>query len=156
MSSEEGAICGGEVTILIDVSPQDHTQVFQNIARSLNQGQPGVLATFIEKQAGGNISITRYWIEMGENFAVDSEASYTRFSEQIKKSLMDNKPDLIRVDETLLFLEPIYPLPRLVIAGAGHVGQAVCHMGGLLDFQVTVIDDRNTPSACGDTRLAAL
>jgi xanthine dehydrogenase accessory factor len=33
-------------------------------------------------------------------------------------------------------------LPRLVIAGAGHVGKAVARLGALLDFSVTVIDDR--------------
>ena len=30
----------------------------------------------------------------------------------------------------------------LVIAGAGHVGKALAHLGKLLDFDVTVIDDR--------------
>jgi xanthine dehydrogenase accessory factor len=33
-------------------------------------------------------------------------------------------------------------LPKLVIAGAGHVGKALSHLGRLLDFEVTVIDDR--------------
>ncbi|HYA49050.1 MAG TPA: XdhC family protein, partial [Burkholderiales bacterium] len=28
------------------------------------------------------------------------------------------------------------------IAGAGHVGKAVAHLGALLDFEVTVVDDR--------------
>ncbi|MCK4340669.1 MAG: XdhC family protein [Phycisphaerae bacterium] len=32
--------------------------------------------------------------------------------------------------------------PTLVIAGAGHVGQAVAKLAGLLDFHVVVIDDR--------------
>jgi len=33
-------------------------------------------------------------------------------------------------------------LPRLIIAGAGHVGTALSHLGKLLDFEVTVWDDR--------------
>jgi xanthine dehydrogenase accessory factor len=41
------------------------------------------------------------------------------------------------------FLEPIFPLPRLVIAGAGHIGKALSHLGRMLDFEVTVIDDRH-------------
>jgi xanthine dehydrogenase accessory factor len=47
-------------------------------------------------------------------------------------------------------------LPRLVIAGAGHVGKALAHLGNLLDFEVMVIDDRpefasqeNVPDADG-------
>jgi len=41
-----------------------------------------------------------------------------------------------------LFLEPVFPSSRLVIVGAGHIGRAVSHFGHLLDFEVTVIDDR--------------
>lgn len=32
--------------------------------------------------------------------------------------------------------------PRLLIAGAGHVGQALARLAATLDFQITVIDDR--------------
>ena len=41
-----------------------------------------------------------------------------------------------------IFLEPVFPDPHLIIVGAGHIGKALCHLGKLLDFQVTVIDDR--------------
>ena len=141
ISSTEGAICGGEATILIDAHPQDHAEIFRSISESLNQRQPGVLATSINRHKE-EISIVRYWVGMGENFPVDSEMSHAKFSEEIRKSLIENKPDLLMTEDVLLFLEPIYPLPHLIIAGAGHIGQAVCHLGGLLDFEVTVIDDR--------------
>ena len=41
-----------------------------------------------------------------------------------------------------LYLEPILPAPRLIICGAGHVGQALCHIAVYAGFAVTVIDDR--------------
>jgi xanthine dehydrogenase accessory factor len=40
------------------------------------------------------------------------------------------------------FVDEIGPGPRLVIAGAGHVAQAVAEMAARLDFRVAVIDDR--------------
>ncbi len=40
------------------------------------------------------------------------------------------------------FVEEMTPGPMLVIAGAGHVAQAVAELAGKLDFRVTVIDDR--------------
>jgi len=43
---------------------------------------------------------------------------------------------------SLFFLEPVFPLPELVIAGAGHIGKALSHLGKMLGFSVTVIDDR--------------
>ena len=41
-----------------------------------------------------------------------------------------------------LYLEPMLPVPRLLICGAGHVGQALCHIAAYTGFAVTVIDDR--------------
>src|SRR4051794_22892460 len=40
------------------------------------------------------------------------------------------------------YLEELGPPPTLVIAGAGHVGQALADIAAKLDFRVTVIDDR--------------
>ena len=44
---------------------------------------------------------------------------------------------------SLILLEPVFPLPKLVIAGAGHIGKSLSCLGRMLDFEVTVIDDRN-------------
>jgi len=43
---------------------------------------------------------------------------------------------------TEVFVEPIFPRPRLLIAGGGHIGQALARQGVCLDFDVTVLDDR--------------
>jgi len=41
-----------------------------------------------------------------------------------------------------VFVEPILPLPRLVVVGGGHVGKAVAHLAKWLGFRVAVSDDR--------------
>jgi xanthine dehydrogenase accessory factor len=41
-----------------------------------------------------------------------------------------------------LFVERWSPPPELVIVGAGHVAQPLATVGRLLDFRVTVLDDR--------------
>jgi len=41
-----------------------------------------------------------------------------------------------------IYLEPVIPPPRLIIAGAGHIGKALAKIGNMLDFEITVIDDR--------------
>jgi xanthine dehydrogenase accessory factor len=151
MSSEEGAICGGEVTILIDARPEEYSDTFENIRQSLSQRQWGVLATIIGKHTEEKISVARQWIEKGEHFAADSEIHRNLFLEGMKNSLAENRPVLLRseekiffedAEETLIFMEPVHPLPHLLIAGAGHIGRAVSHLGRLLDFEVTVVDDR--------------
>jgi xanthine dehydrogenase accessory factor len=40
------------------------------------------------------------------------------------------------------FVEALNPPAKLIIAGGGHVGQALGMLSSLLDFQLTVIDDR--------------
>ncbi|HEV2664933.1 MAG TPA: XdhC family protein [Blastocatellia bacterium] len=47
-----------------------------------------------------------------------------------------------RIGDTRLLFEISRPPLELIICGGGHVGQAVAKAGALLDFKITVIDDR--------------
>jgi len=151
MSSEEGAICGGEVKILIDASPEVHRNTFQALSQSLIKREPGVLATFINRISEEKLSLSRRWKERKEKFVADPGEHLSFFKKEIRKAFLEGKPFLLKIKkeifpekakERFLFLEPIFPLPQLVIAGAGHIGQAVTHLGSLLNFEVAVIDDR--------------
>jgi xanthine dehydrogenase accessory factor len=55
---------------------------------------------------------------------------------QLQISVPDDRQNLIG------FAVPIESSPHLVIAGAGHVGQALAAVAQQMDFAVTVIDDR--------------
>jgi xanthine dehydrogenase accessory factor len=55
---------------------------------------------------------------------------------ELELAIPDKEPS------SLFFLEPVFPLLHLIIAGAGHIGRALAHVAGRLDFEVTVIDDR--------------
>lgn len=151
ISSEEGAICGGEVKVLIDACPEEHGDTFQALNQSLIKREPGVLATFINRISEEKVSLSRYWTERKEKFAADPGGHLSFFKKEIRKAFLEGKPFFLKIKkelfpekakESFLFLEPIFPLPQLVIAGAGHVGQGVTHLGSLLNFEVTVIDDR--------------
>jgi xanthine dehydrogenase accessory factor len=48
----------------------------------------------------------------------------------------------VRGSEQQEFVEPLDPAPTLLIAGAGHVGQALAAVAQPLGFLVSVIDDR--------------
>src|SRR5712692_2307632 len=52
-----------------------------------------------------------------------------------------------------LFIEVLYPEPRLIIAGAGNVAQALTRLATQLDFRIVVVDDRRDladPQVFGD------
>jgi xanthine dehydrogenase accessory factor len=151
ISVEDGAICGGEARILIDSAPEKYRDAFRVLVRSLEQRKPGILATFINETQGKKVSPLRFWIEKKKKYDTDLEKHFSFFKDEIKDVFLDGKPKLLKVKENifpeesmnnLLFLEPVFPMPQLVIAGAGHIGQALSHVGSLLSFEVTVIDDR--------------
>lgn len=167
ISSEEEAICGGEVTILLDAHVHNFLDVFKGLEASLASRQSGVLITAIErspkKQASVltstsdlshrsmNVILSRDWIEKSDIFGKEAEDKGLSHHEEIKNAFRERTPRLHKLQqvksednqgEVLIYLEPHFPRAHLVIAGAGHVGRAVAHQGKLLDFEVTVMDDR--------------
>ena len=145
ITSEEGAICGGVVKVLIDALPEAHKEAFQGMKQSLLERQPGLLTTRIGESEEGDLSIIRSWVKQEQMDSPDSESPLSSYRENIERAFSDGKPALSTLKEAVggfLFLEPFFPLPQLIIAGAGHIGRAVARMGNLLDFEVTVIDDR--------------
>ncbi len=125
-------VCGGSVRVLVDPRPQRDGGVFFRLADSLGRGKRGVLSTSIRRKRNGKIVLTRGWIPAESRSASDKE---------IAAALADGRPRLAKV-RPAAFLVPVFPPARLIIAGAGHIGRAVAHLGRLLDFDVTVIDDR--------------
>ncbi len=159
ISSEGEAICGGEATILFDARPQEHENAFRLLRHSLSERRSGILVTSIHRLDKMMVRIDRLWMEKSQIFGKGAEEKEMPFREKIKEAYSGGKPLFLSVDQLkgekprnamsdpvfhkdLLYLEPHFPFSRLVIAGAGHVGQAVAHLGSLLDFEVTVIDDR--------------
>jgi xanthine dehydrogenase accessory factor len=164
--AEDLEVCGGEVKVLVDPRPGRHKSVFAALARSLARGRRGVLATMISTAPGGRTVVKRDWIEASSRSSLDREivAAFADGTPRLAKVRVPCRPDA--VTEDLLFIEPVFPPCRLVIAGAGHIGRAVARLGNFLEFEVAVIDDRrafanraNLPEAdhvfCGDV-VAAL
>ncbi len=163
--AEDEEVCGGEVKVLVDPRPDRHKSVFAALARSLARGRRGVLATLISTAPGGRTAVKRDWIEASSRSPIDRK---------VVAAFADGTPRLATVrvpgrggtvTENLLFIEPAFPPCRLVVAGAGHIGRAIARLGDLLEFEVSVIDDRrafanraNLPEAdqivCGDISAA--
>jgi len=167
LNQEIEAICGGEVTILLDAQVKDFLDVFKVMDASLGDRQSGVLITGIERSskkqasvststsdissAPMNVALSRKWIEKSAIFGQEAEEKGFPHREEVKNAFREGTPRLHKVQlvepedsgsEAFLYLEPHFPKAHLLVAGAGHVGKAVAHQGKLLDFEITVIDDR--------------
>ncbi len=162
ISAEDSAICGGTMRILIDASPEKHLPVFKALTESIIKRIPGILVSFLKSNATGKMDLERFWVT-AENFGEASGKLHKDIAQKMEEMLRAPGAGDLRVivehtspefEDNYIFLEGVAPLPRLIIAGAGHVGKALAHMGKLLDFEVTVWDDRpefankeNLPSA---------
>lgn len=151
ISSVDGAICGGEALIFLDAEPESNREAFLEVYKSLRRRCPGVLATIIQVQGQEQVLCTRSWFESRQGVLAVHEESFLPFKPEMEKQFFRKQPALIKSGTSSIswdgpgkfcFVEPVFPLPQLIIAGAGHIGQAVAHLGNRLDFEITVIDDR--------------
>ncbi|MEX0981519.1 MAG: XdhC family protein [Bacteroidales bacterium] len=181
INDKEGALCGGNATILLDPDPEMHVDCFREMTASLEQGRPGLMVSVVSDRTQS--PIRRLWLEsehlnppelpmkllgkklrelLGKQSGKQSEEKLRMLpGEQSEKqagkqaehwpgiekafasSMNKGEPANLKNEAgDLMFIEPLFPVPKLYIAGAGHIGRALAHMTRLLDFEVTVMDDR--------------
>lgn len=150
ISDLDASICGGGMNILVDAAPEKHLKIFEAINESENKRVHGVLATLCGSGSSECSEVARFWIT-AENLKNSSGQIHWEVFTAITEMLSNRNPDEFREivirgpeegEEKMAFLESVVPSPQLIIAGAGHVGKALSHLGKLLDFEVTVWDDR--------------
>lgn len=144
-----GPICGGRMNILVDANPEIHLPVFEAINTVVRQRKPGILLTFFT-QTEAETTITRDWLT-SENWP-EKSAGLPELLKEIVAAKLANPVagDFKEIqlsepgekEKRLAFVETIVPPPLLIVAGAGHVGKAVTHIGNWLGFEVVVWDDR--------------
>jgi xanthine dehydrogenase accessory factor len=66
-----------------------------------------------------------------------------RASDSGVEQMRHGTPRLLPVSESRdLLIEPVTTRPRVVVAGGGHVAKAIARQAALLDFDVTILEDR--------------
>ena len=145
----DGAICGGEAEVLVDAHPSAHLAVFEKLEESMVQREAGYLLTAVGPKQESGRTLRRYWIRGSDPEAIPHDLSID-FKKLIKGHLKyAERHGFVEIDLghhpqqwDKAYLEFITPRPHLVIAGGGHIGKALAHLGSLLAFEVIVVDDR--------------
>jgi xanthine dehydrogenase accessory factor len=139
----DGLICGGKMTILVEaVRGGQPAAYYSAYRRLLEEGNGFTEAVAIDAGRCGASSVgARYLFDPDGRFVAgwpDSEAP-AGVMEHVAP--VSERPKVgTRGGVAIL---PTLPRVRLVIVGAGHVGQAVADLAAQTDFDVWVVDDRN-------------
>jgi xanthine dehydrogenase accessory factor len=131
-------VCGGSMRLLVNPLASRQSETLRRVTDCLKNRQRGLLLTQVPHDTNTEVSLT--WIP--EQAVADRKGFPDGAC--LLSCLKRESADLF-VDpttETEVLVEPILPRPHLVIAGGGHVGQALARQAVLVDFEVTVVDDR--------------
>ncbi len=139
---DDGLICGGRMTMLVDpVRPGAHLSYFERLRDLLSVGAACTEAVVLDtEKAGGGLAGDRFL------FDVDGRVVASRAAGELPASATGHlRPVLARprpyVDQGISYL-PVLQRCRLIVVGAGHVGQKVAQLAADVDFDVWVVDDR--------------
>lgn len=153
---QEIGTCGGIMDVFIDLwSPDRDLPVAHEMAEAVRGSQPLALVTLVEP-GGGTHTAARTLLRPDAASAalpVELPAQAVRQLVEIVASavpaLMEIEPggglhQTTHLSDRMpqLFVDPLPGAQRLIIVGAGHVGQALADLGAMLGYHVIVIDDR--------------
>ncbi len=160
-SAADSPICGGIMRILLDPTAADDRASYALVAEAIRRRQRGVMLTSV--QTGTHAEVTYHWFP---SESIPSDAAFPG-ADNIRSCMAHETPELFvepsggASPALQVLVEPVIPKPLLVIAGGGHIGQALAIQAGLVGFDITVVDDRaeftdpalfpeGTTTCCGD------
>lgn len=133
-----------------NIQPEEITAAIQQI---LKEGSSGVLVTVLASDAlavGAKLVVK----EAGESIGNLGDAELNEASAGTAREFLRTRVETVartvgefdagsdRFKDSLILFERIETEPRIVIAGAGHVGASLARLANIVGYRVTLIDDR--------------
>jgi xanthine dehydrogenase accessory factor len=127
------------------------TSLAEELVRVAEEGAPAVLATVVEVEGDGRVAPGSKCLigdgrvrseNIGEPRVIDAivRESEARLREEKSQLVSLTVPD--SAERLAVFFE-VMPAPaKLIVVGAGHIALPLVKIAKVLDFHVTVIDDR--------------
>ena len=144
-----GLVCGGTMWILaeggdlaVECGGHDLTQ---KLADAASGGTPLALVTRLTRRDRGFVFDSRVAVQPDGSLigTLGTDALDTRAAAAGVAQLSKGPTRLVAEDqEHDLLVEPVSGRPRLIVAGGGHVAKALARQARLLDFDVTILEDR--------------
>jgi xanthine dehydrogenase accessory factor len=130
--ADDGMLCGGNVDVLLEPILERNREVYEGLKECEKKGISAVLVTRLNKTPIQKTLVGRNGGIWGDRIGEDEIADLRDFWNEKRIRFSD--------DDTLV--EPVLAFSNLYIFGAGHVSQFLSKVAKMVDFNVTVIDDR--------------
>ncbi len=145
-----GLVCGGTMWVLAEAREDAlvcEGQDLLTLAVAAARGGPGI--AFVTRLARGERQSLRFVSRMTvlAGGRLVGTLGDPVIDEQARDAALEQlrlgTPRLVPIDDLdELLIEPVAQRPRLVVAGGGHVARAIARQARLLDFDVTILEDR--------------
>jgi xanthine dehydrogenase accessory factor len=164
IAMESQGVCGGIFDVFVQpwhvASGVEERPTMLEIARAIAQALESeravALATIIAAGGAWRAQVGQSMLahENGETMGTLSLPGSTseitaRLVQAAQLSIKDGKPDIERVGDVgaentwaEIFVEPFVPPPVLLIAGAGHIAAPLAAIAHVMNYSVSVTDDR--------------
>jgi xanthine dehydrogenase accessory factor len=144
-----GLVCGGTMWILAERGEEalaaGDRSMLPDLVRAVEGGPPVAVVTLLEREGRTMRFAGRGFVDADgrlDGTFGDAELD-ARARQSGARQLEHGTPLVVSIDESRdLLVDPVSGRPRLVVAGGGHVALAIARQALLLDFEVTVLEDR--------------
>jgi len=143
-----GLVCGGTMWILVQRDDQALTfegvDLLPELVSAAAGGTPLALVTRLGKHQGGltlegRIAVRADGSRLGS--LGDADADQRATAEAVTQ-IPHGTARTVKSETIDLLIEAVASRPRIVVAGGGHVALAIARQAAMLDFDVTVVEDR--------------
>lgn len=149
---DDGLICGGRMSVaIVPLLDPRQRPYFAHLARLLDEGAGVIEAIVVQCGAASNLCADgnaprSYLFDEDHQFIAGLADESADISATVAAKLQSGLPQVSyrsrpQVVSGVARLA-INPCQRLIIVGAGHIGQAVAQLAAQLDFDVWIVDDR--------------
>jgi xanthine dehydrogenase accessory factor len=139
---DDGLICGGRMTILAEPLASRAHAYYGRYRELVESGCGCTEAVVINPETNGLPLGSRYLFDAKCRLVAQTggEAAAEEIARHLVPVQQRPRP---RVQHGIAYL-PVWPRVTLLIVGGGHVGQAVARLAAEVDFDVWVLDDRES------------
>jgi xanthine dehydrogenase accessory factor len=129
--AEQGMICGGSVDIFLEPVTPKHQELYRELKTRIKNGTNTFIVT---KTTPGQFSKSL--------LSGDGKVFGDQLDPAVVPALLEKFKEKQLIFTEGLLVEPMVKTNRIFIYGAGHISQFIAEIAKMIDFHVTVIDDR--------------